>query len=109
LLLPSADACWQAAGQRRAAAASDNHLVLLLLFGCALCCQVLTLAGELLGNAEVLLRDGLHTSEIADGYQRASDKASAGLKHIGPCIVGHGQEPAFYTSVVACGYPARRV
>lgn len=38
--------------------------------------QVLTLAGELLGNAEVLLRDGLHTSEIADGYQRASDKVS---------------------------------
>eukprot|EP00879_Flechtneria_rotunda_P006004 GHRR01006316.1.p1 GENE.GHRR01006316.1~~GHRR01006316.1.p1 ORF type:complete len:543 (+),score=202.26 GHRR01006316.1:701-2329(+) len=36
---------------------------------------VLTLAGELLGNAEVLLRDGLHTSEIADGYQRAADKA----------------------------------
>lgn len=36
--------------------------------------QVLTLAGELLGNAEVLLRDGLHTAEIADGYQRAADK-----------------------------------
>lgn len=36
---------------------------------------VLTLAGELLGNAEVLLRDGLHTAEIADGYQRAADKA----------------------------------
>jgi hypothetical protein len=41
---------------------------------CCCCCQVLTLAGELLGNAEVLLRDGLHTSEIADGYQRASEK-----------------------------------
>jgi chaperonin GroEL (HSP60 family) len=38
------------------------------------CAQVLTLAGELLGNAEVLLRDGLHTAEIADGYQRAADK-----------------------------------
>jgi chaperonin GroEL (HSP60 family) len=36
--------------------------------------QVLTLAGELLGNAETLLRDGLHTAEIADGYQRAADK-----------------------------------
>lgn len=36
--------------------------------------QVLTLAGELLGNAEALLRDGLHTTEIADGYQRAADK-----------------------------------
>jgi len=40
---------------------------------------VLTLAGELLGNAEVLLRDGLHTAEIADGYQRAADKALAVL------------------------------
>lgn len=41
--------------------------------------QVLTLAGELLGNAEVLLRDGLHTSEIADGYQRAADKVTSYL------------------------------
>ena len=39
--------------------------------------QVLSLAGELLGNAEGLLRDGLHTSEIADGYQRASAKVRA--------------------------------
>lgn len=36
--------------------------------------QVLTLGGELLGNAESLLRDGLHTAEVADGYQRASAK-----------------------------------
>ncbi|KAF6249500.1 hypothetical protein COO60DRAFT_951424 [Scenedesmus sp. NREL 46B-D3] len=49
---------------------------------CCWCCQVLTLAGELLGNAEVLLRDGLHTSEIADGYQRASDKALAVLESL---------------------------
>lgn len=36
---------------------------------------VLSLAGELLGNAEGLLREGLHTSEIADGYGKALDKA----------------------------------
>lgn len=36
---------------------------------------VLSLAGELLGNAEGLLREGLHTAEIADGYSQALDKA----------------------------------
>ncbi|PNW85024.1 hypothetical protein CHLRE_03g168450v5 [Chlamydomonas reinhardtii] len=36
---------------------------------------VLTLGGELLANAESLLRDGLQTSEVVDGYQRACDKA----------------------------------
>lgn len=36
--------------------------------------QVLSLAGELLGSAEGLLREGLHTAEIADGYQKALDK-----------------------------------
>jgi len=36
---------------------------------------VITFAGELLTHAEGLLRDGLHTAEIADGYQKACDKA----------------------------------
>ncbi|PSC71471.1 T-complex theta subunit [Micractinium conductrix] len=36
---------------------------------------VLSIAGELLGNAEVLLRDGLHPTEIADGYAKAGAKA----------------------------------
>lgn len=36
---------------------------------------VLSLAGELLANAEGLLREGLHTAEIADGYQKALEKA----------------------------------
>ncbi len=36
--------------------------------------QVLSLGGEFLNNAEGLLRDGLHTSEIADGYQKAALK-----------------------------------
>lgn len=37
--------------------------------------MVLSIAGELLGNAEVLLRDGLHPTEIADGYAKAGAKA----------------------------------
>jgi len=36
---------------------------------------VLTLGGELLNNAEGLLREGLVTVEIADGYQKAAAKA----------------------------------
>mmetsp|Transcript_9099 Transcript_9099/g.15863 ORF Transcript_9099/g.15863 Transcript_9099/m.15863 type:complete len:543 (+) Transcript_9099:118-1746(+) len=36
---------------------------------------VLTLGGELLGHAEGLLREGLLTSEIADGYSKAAAKA----------------------------------
>ncbi len=41
-----------------------------------LCKQVLSLGGELLSNAEGLLQDGLHTSEIADGYMNASVKVT---------------------------------
>lgn len=36
---------------------------------------VLTFAGELLGNAECLIRDGLHPVEVADGYARAGARA----------------------------------
>ncbi|GAX82224.1 hypothetical protein CEUSTIGMA_g9652.t1 [Chlamydomonas eustigma] len=36
---------------------------------------VIALGGELLGKAESLLSDGLHTSEISDGYQKAAIKA----------------------------------
>lgn len=43
---------------------------------------VLTLGGELLGNAEGLLTDGLHTSEIADGYMKASVKALEFLEEL---------------------------
>ena len=32
---------------------------------------VVSFAGELLGLAEELIRDGLHPSEIRDGYQKA--------------------------------------
>lgn len=39
------------------------------------CAQVLSFAGELLANAETLLRDGLHPTEIADGYARAGARA----------------------------------
>lgn len=34
----------------------------------------MTLGGELLANAEALLREGLHTAEIADGYAKACTK-----------------------------------
>ena len=37
--------------------------------------QVLSFAGELLANAEPLLRDGLHPTEIADGYAKAGARA----------------------------------
>lgn len=40
---------------------------------------VLALAGELLSNAEGILRDGLHTTDVADGYQKASEKALEAL------------------------------
>lgn len=36
---------------------------------------VLSFAGELLGAAEDLLRDGLHPTEIADGYAKAGEQA----------------------------------
>jgi len=36
---------------------------------------VVSLAGELLDNAGLLLREGLHTTEIAEGYEKASAKA----------------------------------
>ena len=36
---------------------------------------VVSLAGELLDHAGTLLREGLHTTEIAEGYEKASAKA----------------------------------
>lgn len=36
---------------------------------------VVSFAGELLKHAEELIRNGLHTSEIVEGYQRAYEKA----------------------------------
>lgn len=36
--------------------------------------QVLAFGGELLSNAEALLRSGLHTTEVADGYLKAGSK-----------------------------------
>ena len=41
---------------------------------------VITLAGELLAQAENLLRIGVHPSEIVEGYKRAADKAAAELE-----------------------------
>ena len=36
--------------------------------------QVITLAGELLDKAANLLHEGLTTTEVADGYERAAAK-----------------------------------
>ena len=36
--------------------------------------QVVSFAGDLLSSAEGLLRDGLHTSEVAEGYTKAANK-----------------------------------
>ncbi len=35
---------------------------------------MVSFAGDLLSAAEGLLRDGLHTSEVADGYAKAAAK-----------------------------------
>lgn len=48
---------------------------------------VLTLAGELMSNAEGLLRDGLNTTEVADGYQRGALKVRR-VSLYRPCLVG---------------------
>ena len=55
--------------------------------------QVLTLGGELLGNAEGLLSDGLHTSEISDGYQKAAIKV---------CLHGRAALHAGHSLTNAC-------
>ena len=44
---------------------------------------VITFAGELLGQAEGLLRIGVHPSEIVEGYKRAGEKAAAELETMG--------------------------
>ena len=41
--------------------------------------QVISLAGELLNHAEELIRDGLHPSEILEGYKKAAAKVCACL------------------------------
>lgn len=39
---------------------------------------VVTLGGELLGQAEGLIKEGLHTSEIIEGYTKAKEKVERG-------------------------------
>jgi len=43
---------------------------------------VVSLAGELLDHAGTLLREGLHTTEIAEGYEKASVKALEVLENL---------------------------
>ncbi len=48
---------------------------------CVVCLvQVVSFAGDLLSSAEGLLRDGLHTSEVAEGYTKAANK-------VGPLVI----------------------
>jgi len=49
---------------------------------------VISFAGELLKHAEELIRNGLHTAEIVEGYQRAYDKVVSIL----PGLVVHSVE-----------------
>jgi hypothetical protein len=51
-----------------------------LMSACHARLQVISFAGELLSNAEGLLRDGLHTSEVADGYTKAAEKVGACMR-----------------------------
>ena len=46
--------------------------------------MVMSISGELLSKAESLLRDGLHPTEVAEGYVKASKKALEFLEDI--CI-----------------------
>jgi T-complex protein 1 subunit theta len=43
---------------------------------------VVTFGGELLGNAEELIRDGLHPSEIIEGYEKALGKTLEWLEEL---------------------------
>ncbi len=44
--------------------------------------QVVSFAGDLLSSAEGLLRDGLHTSEVAEGYTKAANKVGPPLDRL---------------------------
>ena len=70
-----------------------------VITACPAALQVISFAGELLSNAEGLLRDGLHTSEVADGYTKAADKASVRL-----CskLGNHCNSVSTATAPVAC-------
>ena len=43
---------------------------------------VVTFGGELLGNAEELIRDGLHPSEIIEGYEKALEQTLKWLEEL---------------------------
>ena len=69
--------------------------------------QVLTLAGELLDKAQGLLKEGLTTTEIADGYMKAAVKVwhanlfSTLASQVGICLlhmVIHNCDPDTFMS-----------
>jgi hypothetical protein len=49
--------------------------------------QVLSLAGELLHNAESLLQDGLHCADVVEGYEQACQKVETCVWHL--LLPGH--------------------
>jgi hypothetical protein len=52
--------------------------------------QVLSFGGELLSHAESLLRGGVHTTEVADGYLKAGTKVChSGPHHLSPLLVNY--------------------
>ena len=58
---------------------------------------VITLAGELLSNAQGLIRMGLHTSDVIAGYMVAGKEA---LRLLDECTVGNVTDPRQYDSVL---------
>jgi T-complex protein 1 subunit theta len=72
---------------------------------------VISFAGELLKNAEELIRQGLHTSEIVSGYQRAFEKAQELLPQLVYKSVENCRDPVQLTEAICsvlatkqCGY-----
>lgn len=58
---------------------------------------VISLAGELLGQAEGLIRMGLHPSDIIAGYKKAGDKA---IDILASCIVGNVEDVRVVANVL---------
>jgi T-complex protein 1 subunit theta len=65
---------------------------------------VITLAGELLSQAEGLLRIGVHPSEIVEGYKRAMDKALLELDTLSTSAL---EDPRDKAALVVSGGPQK--
>merc|ERR1719375_2665947 len=54
--------------------------------------MVMSIAGELLSNSESLLRDGLHPTEVAEGYAKAAKKC---LEYLEDLVEGDNKDLDF--------------